>query len=84
LKAKWAHWVFLSKQSGAGFNEDTELYEFYDYVWDSLNCSYPKIIWHKTYIMLFRDRIGYILYDVQARGEDALSLEAPTLIDPRL
>jgi hypothetical protein len=84
LKAKWAHWKFLALQSGVGFNLDTELYEFYDYVWDSLNRSHPKIIWHKTHIMPFRERIGYILHDVQARGEDALTLEALTPIDPRL
>jgi hypothetical protein len=35
--------MFLSKQSGIGFNPDTELYEAPDYVWDSLNKSHPKI-----------------------------------------
>jgi len=84
LKAKWAYWTFLSKQSGAGFNENTELYEFYDYVWESLNRSHPKIIWHKTHIMPFREMISYILSDVQANGDGAFSLAEATPVDPRL
>jgi hypothetical protein len=83
-KRKWAHWVFLSKQSGIGFNPDTELYEAPDYVWDSLNKSHPKIIWHKTHVMPFRDMISYILHDVQANGRAALTLEDATPTDPRL
>jgi Myb/SANT-like DNA-binding domain len=83
-KRKWAHWIFLSKQSGIGFNPDTELYEAYDYVWDALNRSHPKIIWHKTHVMPFRDIIGYILHDVQANGQGALTLEVLTPVDPRL
>jgi hypothetical protein len=83
-KRKWAHWVFLSKQSGIGFNPDTELYEAPDYVWDSLNKSHPKIIWHKTHVMPFRDMISYILHDVQANGRGGLTLETPTPTDPRL
>jgi hypothetical protein len=82
LKAKWAYWTFLSKQSGAGFNENTELYEFYDYVWESLNRSHPKIIWHKTHIMPFREMISYILSDVQANGDGAFSLAEATLSIP--
>ena len=76
--------MFLSKQSDIGFNPDTELYEAYDYVWDNLNRSHPKIIWHKTHVMPFCDMIGYILHDVQANGKGALTLEDPTPIDPRL
>jgi hypothetical protein len=84
LKRKWHHWVILSKQSGIGWVEETELYDFFDYVWDGLNRSHPKIIWHKTHVMPFRDLIGAILHDIQANGEDSLSLNKPTPIDPRL
>jgi hypothetical protein len=84
LKRKWQHWVILSSQSGIGWNEETELYDFYDYVWDNLNKSHPKIIWHKTHVMPLRDLIGTILHDVQANGEESVSLNKPTLIDPRL
>jgi hypothetical protein len=84
LKRKWQHWVILSNQSGIGWVEETELYDFFDYVWDSLNKSYPKIIWHKTHVMPFRDLIGAILHDVQANGEESISLNVPTPIDPRL
>ena len=52
-KRKWAHWVFLSKQSGIGFNPDTELYEAPDYVWDSLNKSHPKSSGIKPMLCLF-------------------------------
>ena len=34
--------------------------------------------------MPFRDSIGFILYDVQANGKGALTLEEPTPLDPRL
>src|SRR5437667_7871526 len=80
IKRKWSHWVFLSKQSGIGFNPDTELFEAYEYVWDNLNKAHPKIIWHKTHVMPFRDIIRYILHDVQANGKGAVTLEEPTLI----
>ena len=83
-KAKWSHWVFLSKQSGFGFNTSTELYEAYDSVWNELNKAHPKIIWHKTHVMPYREEIGFILHDVQANGQGALTLEDPTPIDPRL
>jgi hypothetical protein len=84
FKKKWGHWMILSAQSGVGFNEETELYEFYDYVWMSLNKVNPDLIWHKTHIMPFRDEISTILHNVQANGEGALSLEEPTVLDPRL
>jgi hypothetical protein len=84
LKRKWQHWVILSGQSGIGWVEETELYDFFDYVWDNLNKSHPKIIWHKTHVMPLRDLIGTILHDVQANGEESVSLNRPTLIDPRL
>jgi hypothetical protein len=74
----------LPKQSGIGFNSDTELYEFSIYTWTSLNKSHPKIIRHKIHIMPFRDMISYILHDVQANGDSAFSLEKPTPLDPRL
>jgi hypothetical protein len=34
--------------------------------------------------MPFREEIGFILYDVQANGQGALTLEVPTPIDPQL
>jgi hypothetical protein len=83
-KIKWGHWMFLSKQSGVGFNDTTELYEFNDSVWKALNDAHPKIIWHKTHVMPYRDEIAFILHDVQANGEGALSLADPTPLDPRL
>jgi hypothetical protein len=44
FKAKWAHWKDLSEMSGFGWNEEKELYEAHDYVWDALNKSHPSII----------------------------------------
>ena len=84
LKSKWGHWKKLSEMSGMGWNEERELYEAYDYVWENLNKAFPGIIWHKTHIMPLRDQISFILHDVQANGKGALSLEAPTLLDPRI
>lgn len=87
LKAKWAHWVILSEQSGGGFDEESELFDFYDPVWQSLNNTYPKIIWHKKNVMPFREELRLILSNVQANGQEAFTLEDPTpssLIDPRL
>jgi hypothetical protein len=43
-KTKWGQWMFLSKQSGVGFNEEIELYKFSNYTWKSLNLAHPKII----------------------------------------
>jgi hypothetical protein len=83
-KAKWAYWKFLGEQSGFGWNEDTELYEAYDYVWTALNAAYPGILWHKTHVMPYRETISLILHDVQANGKGALTLEEPTAIDLRL
>src|SRR5271156_3396849 len=60
FKAKWSHWKFLGEQSGFGWNEELELYEAYDYVWNGLNNAHPGIIWHKTHIMPFRDSISMI------------------------
>ena len=76
--------MFLSKQSGVGFNEEIELYKFSNYTQKSLNLAYPMIIQHKTYIMPFQDIISYILYDIQANGDSTFSLEKPTPIDPYL
>ena len=84
IKKKWGHWVFLSKQSGFGFNPNTELYEAYDTVWNDLNRAHPKIIWHETHVMPRREEIGLILHDVQANGQGALTFEDLTPIDPRL
>jgi hypothetical protein len=50
----------------------------------SLNKVNPDLIWHKTYVMPFRDKISTILHNVQANREGALSLEEPTILDPRL
>jgi hypothetical protein len=83
-KKKWSHWVFLSKQSGFGFNPDTELYKTYDSVWSDLNKAHPKIIWHKTHVMPHREEIGFILHNVQANGQGALTLKDLIPIDPQL
>jgi hypothetical protein len=32
LKGKWAYWKVLGDQSGFGWNEESELYEAYNYV----------------------------------------------------
>jgi hypothetical protein len=84
LKKKWGHWIFLSVQSGFGFNYETELFDAYDYVWDNLNKSKPTIIWHKTHVMPFRDLIGEILQDVQATGRSSFTTADLTPLDPRL
>jgi hypothetical protein len=84
LKRKWLHWIILSKQSGIGWVEEKELYDFDDYIWEGLSKSYPKIIWHKAHVMPFRDLIGAILHDVQANGEESIALVPSILIDPRL
>lgn len=63
--------------------QETELYEAYDYVLTALNNAHLRVIWHKTHIMPFRDTIGLILHDVQASVLGALTLE-PTVLDPRL
>jgi hypothetical protein len=48
IKEKWKYWVLLSEMSGFGWNEETEKFEAYDYVWDNLNKGYPpRIRWHK-------------------------------------
>jgi hypothetical protein len=77
----------ISEQSGGGFDEESELFEFYDPVWQSLNNAYPKIIWHKRNVMPFREELRLVLSNVQANGQEAFTLEDPTpssLIDPRL
>jgi hypothetical protein len=51
-------------------------------VWITLNNAYPGLIWHKTHVMLYKETISLILYDVQANRKGALTLEEPTLIDP--
>jgi hypothetical protein len=84
LKAKWAHWKELSGMSGFGWNEEKELFEAYDYVWDALNKAYPRIIWHKTNVLPYRDQLSVILHNVKATGGGALSLATPTPVDPRL
>lgn len=84
IKAKWASWKFLGEQSGFGWNEVTELYEAYDYVWTALNNAHPGLIWHKTHVMPYRESISLILHDVQANGKGALTIEVPTPIDPRI
>jgi hypothetical protein len=84
LKGKWAHWKLLSEQSGFGWDKEKELFEAYNYVWDALNKSAPNIIWHKTHVMLFREPLSIILHDVQANGKGALTIAAPTPVDPHL
>jgi hypothetical protein len=88
FKEKWKHWLVLSEMSGFGWNEEKEKYEAYDYVWENLNKSNPRIIWHKTHIMPHRDLLSEILHEAQATGKAAVSsndLDGSTvLIDPRL
>jgi hypothetical protein len=86
LKAKWAHWIILSQQSSGGFNKDKELFEFFDPVWQSLNEAHPKIIWHKKNVMPYREELGLILSNVQAKGQETFTLKTPTPsnLDPRL
>jgi hypothetical protein len=87
LKEKWKHWLVLSDQSGFGWNDDTERYEAADYVWDNLNKSHPRIIWHKTHVMPHREILGEILHEAQATGKGAVSMHAfdsTSSIDPRL
>ena len=71
----------MGEQSGFGWNEDTELYEAFDYVWIALNTAHSGVLWHKIHVMLYREMISLILYDVQANGKGALTLEEPTAID---
>lgn len=40
LKLLWREWVELGKASGFGWNEEREIYEAHDYVWD----NYVKVI----------------------------------------
>jgi hypothetical protein len=75
--------VFLGKQSGFGFNKETELYQAPDSVWNDLNKAHPQIIWHKTHIMPFQEDIGFILHDVQANSQDALTLEDSMPVGPQ-
>jgi hypothetical protein len=89
IKEKWKYWVLLSEMSGFGWNEETEKFEAYDYVWDNLNKGYPRIIWHKSHVMYCRDMLSEILHESQATGKGALSGNSPTdelleAIDPRL
>ena len=73
----------MGEQSGFGWNEDTELYEAYDYVWTTLNTAHPGVLWHKTHVMPYKETISLILHDVQANRKGALTLEEPTVINPR-
>jgi hypothetical protein len=73
IKEKWKHWVMLSEMSGFGFNEEKELYEAFDYVWDNLNKAHPRIIWHKTHVMYYREELSEILHGAQATGQGAVA-----------
>lgn len=91
IKEKWKHFSILSESSGFGWNEETEKFEAYDYVWENLNRSYPRIIWHKTHVMYHRELLSQILHESQATGKGAISGEDPEdlanlhlQIDPRL
>lgn len=61
-------------------------------MWDNLNKAYPRILWHKTYVMYCREMLSKILDKSQATGKGALSrnstsgksLENHLVIDPRL
>jgi hypothetical protein len=91
IKEKWKHWTILSEQSGFGWNEELERFEANDYVWTSLNKTYPRISWHKTHVMFHRDLLSEILHESQATGKGAVSGNEPErepigehFIDPRL
>lgn len=88
-KEKWKHWKHLSEQSGFGWNDEKERYEAPDYVWDNLNRSMPRILWHKTHVMPHRDIFTEVLHDnSMATGRAAISglqqLQQDELIDPQL
>jgi hypothetical protein len=68
--------------SGFEFDLITELYEAHDYMWENLNKSEPNIIWHKTYVMLFRDLIREILQDETANEGGALIAANLTPLNP--
>ena len=59
-------------------------HEAYDYVWTALNNAYPRVIWHKSHVMQFRDTISLILHNFQANSKGIFTLEEPTALDPRL
>jgi hypothetical protein len=89
LKEKWKHWLVLSDQSGFGWKEEKEKFEAHDYVWENLNKTYPRIIWHKTHIMPHRELFSEVLHEAQATGKGAISIfdsDEGTVfpIDPRL
>jgi hypothetical protein len=73
LKEKWKHWLNLSEMSGFGWNDEKEKFEAYDYVWERLNKSHPRIIWHKTHVMPHRELLAEILFEAQATGKAAIS-----------
>ena len=85
MKEKWKHWLVLSEQSGFGWEEDKERYVADEYVWERLNKSQPRIIWHKTHIMPHRELLSEILHEAQATGKGVISsLDSTMVIDPRL
>jgi hypothetical protein len=66
-----------------------ERYEAPDYIWDNLNRSMPRILWHKTHVMPHRDIFTEVLHDnSMATGRAAISglqqLQQDELIDPQL
>lgn len=71
IKIKYKHWRKLAGQSGFGWNEGKSLFEADDDVWESLNSSFPNIIWHKSHIMYNRTELGEILENSMATGEGA-------------
>jgi hypothetical protein len=84
LKEKWKHWLILSEMSGFGWSEEKERYEAYDYVWENLNKSYPRILWHKTHVMPYRDILSEVLHEAQATGKGAVSGDTLLLVDTQL
>jgi hypothetical protein len=63
LKEKWKHWLILSDMSGFGWDNEKERYEVDDYVWESLNKSHPRILWHKTHVMPYREIFEEVLHE---------------------
>jgi hypothetical protein len=82
----------LSEMSGFGWHNKKELYKADNDVWQRLNKAHPRVIWHKTHVMYHREELSEILYDTQATGAGAISLNVSTfqtdndllVLDPRL
>lgn len=89
VKEKWKHFKILGGLSGWGYNNETQLYENDDYIWESLNKQYKHITWHKSNVMYCKEELEEILHDSQANGQGAFAGSTDGgadggVIDPRL